>query len=172
MTETIPTPIDGAEPGPQPNPKPKRRPQDRDVRGTRRTGQLSGIQIMFAVILAVGLILAINFSSRIAGSQPLLETYNSVRDEVGTLEAQQAQLSEERDFARSDAYVESWARDRGKMVKPGERLIIPVPAGIAPEPTAVPSVNIEFQSGLPEPEPWEYWWQLFFDSPPPDIDLP
>lgn len=127
---------------------------------------------MFAVILAVGLILAINFSSRIAGSQPLLETYDSVSEEVNVLEAQQAQLLAERDFARSDAYIEEWARDRGKMVKPGERLIIPVPAGLAPEPTAVPAAISEFQSGLPEPDPWEYWWQLFFDSPPPDIDLP
>jgi murein DD-endopeptidase MepM/ murein hydrolase activator NlpD len=127
---------------------------------------------MFAVILAVGLILAINFSSRIAASQPLLEAYESVRDEIGTLEAQQAQLLAERDFARSDAYIEQWARDQGKMVRPGERLIIPVPAGGTPEPTPEPVTSSEFQSGLPEPEPWEYWWQLFFDSPPPDIDLP
>lgn len=133
----------------------------------RRNNQLSSVQITFAVILAVGLILAINFSSRIAAGQPLLEAYNRVRSEIAILEAEQARLLAERDYALSNAYVEEWARSSGKMIRPGERLVIPVPAGDIPTPTPIPVPLVGFETGLREPQPWELWWALFFDTLPP-----
>jgi cell division protein FtsB len=136
----------------------------------RRTGQLSGIQIMFAVILAVGLLLAINFSSRIAAGQDLFEAYDRVRQEIEVLKAEQSRLQQERDFVLNDAYVEEWARDRGKMILPGEKLIVPVPSGSIAEPTPIIMPLIEVQTGSPEPQPWELWWSLFFDSPPPRFE--
>lgn len=123
---------------------------------------------MFAVILAVGLLLAINFSSRIAYSQNLLNAYDRVNAEIGTLDAEQTALQTESAYVQSDAYVEQWARDRGKMVRPGERLIIPVPAGVVPTATPLSEASTaRFDDGIPEPEPWELWWSLFFDAPPP-----
>lgn len=152
---------------PKPTP-PRARPKPQP------TGQLSGIQIMFAVILAVGLLLAINFSSRIAAGQPLLSAYDRVQLEIQRLETEQANLRTERDYVQSDAYVEQWARDRGKMIRPGERLVVPVP-GLSAEvtPTPTPSAgNVAFQSGVEEPETWHLWWALFFDSPPPQWNAP
>jgi cell division protein FtsB len=136
----------------------------------RSTGQLSGVQVMFAITLAVGLLLAINFSSRIAAGKPLLDAYDKVNAEIQALRLEQATLSAELEYVKSEAYIERWARDNGKMVRPGERLIVPVPAGTV-APTASPVVNVEqqFESGIPTAEPWQVWWGLFFDSTPPPL---
>lgn len=129
--------------------------------------QLSGAQVTFAAILAVGLALVISLSSRILAGQPLEQAYNRVLVEIDQLRLEQSRLITERDYVRSDAYVERWAREDGKMVREGEVLIIPVPSGanINPAPTPVPLAEIE--TTLPGPEPWNLWWALFFDSEPP-----
>lgn len=134
----------------------------------RRPAPINGLQVMFAAILSIGLILGINFSTRIADSQPLQEAYVRVQREIEELEAERVQLLQQRDYVRSDAYVESWARSDGKMVRPGDLLFVPVPGVVAaaPPPTPVPL--------LLEPETsaratWTLWWSLFFDSPPPDF---
>jgi len=142
---------------------------DKPKREERRTriGQLSGVQIMFAAILAVGLILAINFSSRIAAGQPLQDEFLRVSEEIIALQQTQAALIAERDYVQSDPYVEQWARDEGKMVRQGEVLVIPVPSGVTVEPTPNPQQSFEVETMPPEPETWMVWWALFFDSPPP-----
>ena len=135
----------------------------------KRTGQISGTQVMFAAILAIGLLLAINFSSRIAAGQPLQEAYEKVVSEVDVLRREQADLVKKHDYVQSDAYVSQWARSEGKMVRDGEILVIPVPAGAIAEvtPTAAPLIDV--QTTPPEPKSWQLWWSLFFDSAPPQI---
>ena len=144
--------------------KPKRRP-DR-----RRTGQLSGLQVMFAAILAIGLILGLNFTTLVSTGQPLQQLYNQVNTQIQNLEQEQGDLIKERDYVRSDAFVESWARDEGKMARPGETLIIPVPAQADVEATPEPAPDtqqIAVDTQPDQPENWQLWWSLFFDSPPP-----
>lgn len=135
----------------------------------RRTGQLSGLQIMFAAILAIGLILGLNFTSLVSAGRPLQQLYDQVTDEITRLEAEQTQLLQERDYARGDAYVEDWARDEGKMIKPGEVLVVPVPSGSTVETTPEPAPSIALETKPPEPENWQLWWALFFDSSPPSF---
>ncbi|MDL1901749.1 hypothetical protein FBR02_13370 [Anaerolineae bacterium CFX9] len=141
-----------------------------DGEGRPKTGQLSGVQILFAAILSIGLILSINFSARISESQPIQEAYESAVREIDQLRREQQRLIEQRDYVRSDAYVENWARSDGKMVRPGEVLVIPVPSGITVEDTPDPQVFIDaLQTEPPAPEPWQLWWQLFLDAPPPEF---
>ncbi|MCC6615825.1 MAG: septum formation initiator family protein [Anaerolineae bacterium] len=135
----------------------------------KRGGQASSVQIMFAAILAIALILAINFSSRIAATQPLQQTYDEVSGEIERLRDEQSDLIEERDYVRSDAYVEAWARDEGKMVRPGEVLVVPVPSAVDVESAPVDAPLIEVETSPPQSEPWVVWWALFFDSAPPDL---
>ena len=134
----------------------------------QRSGQLSGLQILFASILAIGLLLGINFSSRISAGQRIQRDRSVLEIEVATLEAEQLQLQADLDYARSDEYVAAWARAEGKMVMENEVLVIPVPAG-APLPTATPSrPTIDLQdSDAALVENWQLWWALFFDSDPP-----
>jgi hypothetical protein len=143
--------------------------QEKRKDGRKRGGQISSVQVMFATILSIGLILAINFSSRISEGQPLQEAYNRVRDEIDTLQAEHARLTALRDYVLGDPYVEQWARSDGKMVLPGEVLIVPVPSGTSAEATQEPQFNIDSFSAEPsQPQPWLLWWQIFFDGPPPN----
>ncbi|MBK8026395.1 MAG: septum formation initiator family protein [Chloroflexi bacterium] len=136
----------------------------------RKSGQINSVQVMFAVILAVVLLLAINFSSRITASQPLQEAFNRVQGEIEGLQAEHARLTELRDYVMSDAYVQRWARDDGKMIRPGEILYVPVPSGVEVEEVVPPPVVLaEIQSGSDRAETWELWWSLFFDTPPPPL---
>jgi cell division protein FtsB len=135
----------------------------------KRTGQLSGIQIMFAAILAIGLILGLNFTNLVTTGQPLQQLYNQVTDEITKLQEEQGNLTRERDYVRSDAFVENWARSEGKMVKPGEVLVIPVPSVALAEATPEPTPPIPFETTTPQLENWQLWWQMFFDSPPPQF---
>ncbi len=139
-------------------------------REDRRRGQLSGVQFMFAAILAIGMALGITLSSRIAASQPLQQFYENVETEIADLRVEQGSLIAERDYAMDDSYVEQWARSDGKMFRPGEILVVPVPLGVeslAPEPTPLPLMDVE--TTPPKPESWKLWWALFFDSPPPEF---
>ena len=142
------------------------------------TARLNGLQVVFAVILAAGLTLAINFSSRISAGYPLQEAHRQVLADIEALRAEQARLIAERDHARSDAFVQRWARDEGKMVRPGEHLVIPVPTGntlyVAPV-----TVQQASAAGLGDvrtlparPPNWHLWWALFSDQPAPDWSLP
>lgn len=136
----------------------------------KRRGGLSSVQIMFAAILSIGLILAINFSSRISDSRPLQEAYDRVSADLDRLRVERERLTALRDYVLSDGYVENWARDNGKMIRPGEILVVPVPSGAIEEAIIAPQVVIDQIRTLPEPvEPWELWWQVFFDSPAPDL---
>lgn len=147
-------------------PKPPKR-QPTPIRG--RYNGLTGIQIMFAAIIAIGLILAINFSARITSSRPLNEFYQSVEGEILFLRQEQATLIAEKAYAESPAFVQQWARGDGKMIRPGEILVIPLSAGIPPTPTPIPPVFNDVQTSPQGPENWQLWWSLMFDAPPPNF---
>ncbi|MCY3905667.1 MAG: hypothetical protein OXF63_00255 [Anaerolineaceae bacterium] len=138
--------------------------------------RINGLQVVFAVILTVALTLAINFSTRISAGRPLQEARRQVLAEIESLRADQANLIAERDHAHSDFYVQRWARDEGKMVRPGERLVIPVPTEntlyIPPVSASDGSAALRAEvQTLPRRTPnWQLWWTLFFDQPPPDLD--
>jgi len=134
----------------------------------RNRQQLSSMQIVFAAILSVGLLLVINFSGRIARSQQTEAERQRLQATITVLEEQQLGLLKDRDFAASDASVEHWAHTEGKMVRDGEILVIPIPAGIV-EPTPLPPAPVLITTPRPEPEEanWHLWWNLFFDGEPP-----
>jgi hypothetical protein len=130
--------------------------------------QLSSIQIVFATILSIGLILVINYSGRIARGQQMETERIRLQATIDVLERQKYDLLKARDYAANDASVESWAHSEGKMVRENEILVIPVPAGIV-EPTATPPPPVLVSAPPPEQEPpkWHLWWNLFFDGDPP-----
>ena len=138
---------------------------------TRKPGQFARIRILFAAILAIGLFLAIDFSGRITSTQPLIEAHERIEVEIDRLRREQEALIQQRDYVRSDAYVAQWARSEGRMALPGELLVIPVPSGVvvAAQPTPDPvAVNLAV-APVQSQDTWALWWQLFFDTPPPDF---
>jgi cell division protein FtsL len=138
----------------------------RRQRRRQRRQQISSMQIVFASILAIGLLLAINFSARISQAQRT----NDVRDQIeSTIDAQrttQAQLRQERDFAASEASVADWAHREAKMVRENEVLVVPLPG----EPPTTPrpqSTPLPVATPTPDVPVWDLWWELFFDGEPP-----
>jgi cell division protein FtsB len=141
-------------------------------RKPRRSRQLSSTQVMFAVILAIGLMMAIQFSSRINAERDLANIRDTLNQEIDLLRREEAELTDQLDYVASDAYVEEWAREEARMIRPGETLIIPIPstttlAEFAQETVAPPTASLD--TTLPDPAPWQMWWYLFFDAAPPAL---
>ena len=141
-------------------------------RKPRRTRQLSSTQVMFAVILTIGLMLAIQFSSRITAERDLINIRDTVQQEIDLLEREQISLQQQFEFVASDAYVEEWARRDARMVRNGDLIFVPVPsANTIQQLQQVAQVQTftSVDTTLPESENWELWWALFFDNPPPNL---
>ena len=128
----------------------------------------SGMQIVFGSILAISLLLAINFSGRIAAGRKIQSERDSLVRVISTLQFQATALKGQLDYVNSDSFINDWARKQGKMVKPDEVLVVPVPGQITPEPARTAVVAIPSSDQHAEQANWKLWWQLFFDSPPPD----
>ena len=141
-------------------------PESSIIGKRNKEGRLSSVQILFAVILSVGLMLTLNFSSRIQADRELQRIHAQVMQEIEFLERQQAEFGAELDYVKSDAYVEMWARDEGKMIRGDEVLVLVQRAETGAVTQAAAVSPVEFQTKPPEPENWELWWALFFDSPP------
>lgn len=144
----------------------------------RPAHQLSSTQVVFAVILAIGLMLAINFSNRIVDDRRLQSVQSAVEQEIELLRREQSNLIEQLAYAESDAYVEAWAHSEGKMVRENETLVVPIPAANGQAATTASaqdtasvanSSEVDVETTLPEPASWQLWWGLFFDVAPPDI---
>ncbi len=130
--------------------------------------QISSLQIVFAAILSIGLLLVINFSGRIARGQQMDSERRKLQATITVLEAQKIDLLKDRDYAQHDASVEHWAHADGKMVREGEILVIPIPANITdPTPTPASPVIVVPEETEPETPTWKLWWNLFFDGEPP-----
>ena len=127
----------------------------------------SNVQIVFSAILAISLLLAISFSGRIAAGHKVEAERDNLLNEIATLRAQATALKGQYDYVNSDSYIEEWTHGEGKMVKPGEVLVVPVPGQATPQPTPTPLPPELNASPTPEVQTWELWWRLFFDSPPP-----
>lgn len=153
---------------------PKRNTNTQTQRTSRRSHQLSSTQVMFAVILAIALMLAVQFSSRINDERNLNQIRNTVEQEINSLREEQSELVDQLDFVQSDAYVEQWAHSEGRMVRENMVLVIPVPSSATIQQELVEQSQpieqlAEIQTTLPEPESWQLWWALFFDSQPPQF---
>jgi cell division protein FtsB len=129
-----------------------------------RRPRLTNVQIILIVVAVVGLRLVFDFSQRIVEGQRMIAEQRQLEAEIEALLEEQSLLETMKLYYGSDAFVEAWAHDEGKMVREGETLVIPIPMG-EPAPTPLPAETPT--ASLP---PWQVWWLLFFDSPPP-VDL-
>jgi cell division protein FtsL len=131
--------------------------------------QISSTQIVLGSILTISLLLAINFSGRIAAGQKINNKLQEIQDQISTQQIRATQLKSELNYINSDAFIEQWAHTEGKMVRPNEVLVRPVPGAtpvVLPTPTLAPVVISNTKPTTTDN--WKLWWSLFFDSPPPN----
>src|SRR5437588_2260758 len=105
-------------------------------------GPASSMQIVFGSILAISLLLAINFSGRVAAGRRIEAGRHDLLKSITTLQAQATALKSELNDGNSDTFVERWARKEGKMVKGDEILVIPVPGQATQAPLPTPFVSV------------------------------
>jgi cell division protein FtsB len=124
---------------------------------------LSNLQIILIALIIVGGRLAIDFSQRIIEGQQKISDQQDLEAEIQQLQDDEQQLEAEKAYYSSPSFIETWAHDEGKMVRDGERLIVPIYEDVPS--TAQQAVSLDQASKASTS--WEIWWTLFFDSPPP-----
>jgi hypothetical protein len=114
-----------------------------------------------AVFAGIGilLLLIMEFNARV-------EELSRLRREAATAQARatdvmriQYNLQTAAAYATSDLSVEEWARQQNRMVRPGEVLVIPVPAPGTTPPSQQPLVQAPVRTPLSN---WDVWMLVIF----------
>jgi cell division protein FtsB len=120
------------------------------------------ILIILAVVAALGL--AVDLTSKAQAGREQLSQDQSLSTMVEAERERNRQLKVTLTYVYSNDYAADYARNEAGMILPGEKRIVPLPHPLpltpTPIPTPVPLIIV------PD-EPWQAWWMLFFDSPPP-----
>jgi cell division protein FtsB len=104
-----------------------------------------GRALLLATVVVSGYML-LSAGNNLVRSYDLVNDENRLQEQVDTLKEQREQLTQIRDYLRTDEYVEFMARRVFGLVKPGEKLII-VDAPPAPAPQETGDLT---------------WWQRLF----------
>jgi cell division protein FtsB len=102
----------------------------------RRDPRLSKTQIIAVALLAVLVVIAVDFGGLLIKSHDLDLQAASLQQEIQQLDAQHVQLQQQLDFVRSDEYVRTVAPDLLLWGDPGAKYLMPVEG--MPAPTATP----------------------------------
>src|SRR5687767_9733821 len=129
---------------------------------------LSNLQIILVVLTVIGLRLMIDFSQRIVEGQQKVAEQRALEAEIDALLEEQQELEAAKTYYSSAFFIEVWAHNEGKMVRDGERLVIPIYENAAESPGQGAA---EHENSTPIPT-WQVWWTLFFDGPPPSLLIP
>lgn len=121
-------------------------------------------QILVILALIAGLVIALDLNRRAQAGRLVGVGEESLQGEIEYEATRQVHLQATATYVYSDNYIESYARNEGGLIQPGEKRVVPIIAELEPTPTAPP---------LPTPDPagdarpWQAWWRLLSDAPLP-----
>jgi cell division protein FtsB len=122
------------------------------------------LALRLAAVLAVPLLLY----ALVATGQKAVDNYSlnqqadALRAELGGLRAQNLELQQDIEQARTDAAIETIAREQLGLIKPGDHPIVLVAANGAPV-AAATSQRVPPAAPAPESRPtWRQWWDYLF----------
>ncbi len=130
----------------------------------RERASLTNMQIILIALMVVGGRLVIDFSQRILEGQEKQAEQRALETEIEALLVEKQELETMKAYYNSEAFVEAWAHDQGKMVRESEVLVIPIYEESGEVSSAPDTVTAPPPEALPA---WRVWWSLFFDTPPP-----
>jgi cell division protein FtsB len=111
-----------------------------------------------AVLLVIGAFVAFQLGRQVYASWSINQEAARIQAEINAMAAQNAQLQQELDYLRSDAYISQEARKLLNLGRPGERVLIIPPGSEVQLPAAV-------DGRAKEPPPLlEQWLSLFFGT--------
>jgi hypothetical protein len=122
----------------------------------RQRPLLSLPQLLILASIVFGVYIGFDLNRRaLAGAQ--METNE-------TAMVEKVNLEKTREYVKSDAYVEDYARNEAGQLKPSENRIVPLLGEVTPVATPIPTAT-------PDPaydaRPWQAWWRLLSDAPMP-----
>jgi cell division protein FtsB len=128
-------------------------------RGARRPGlrlpASRGGMAWLAVVLIIGLLVAVQFGRQIYANWEIGQRAADIEAQIAQIDAENARLQAELEYLRSDAYISAEARRLENLGAPGERVMIIPPGAEAPLPPEL--------AALEAPKPFlEQWLELFF----------
>jgi cell division protein FtsB len=116
-------------------------------------------RVLAIAIFVVIAILLMDLNYRVTEYFQVSAQRDKMETQVYDLWLTREALKTEVAYANSDAAVEKWAREEGKMVRPGEVRVVPLP-----QEGFTPTVSVEDQPTPEYHEDWEYWWAIFFEK--------
>ncbi len=122
---------------------------------------LSLPKVVTIVTLTLIAILTIDFGRKALDSYRVDRQVEWLRAEVAAEQEKNEALQERLAYVSSDAYVEEIARERLKMAKPGEKVVVVVPGSMEQPSVTTPMPATEAPEEEPEPY-WRQWWDLLF----------
>jgi hypothetical protein len=130
----------------------------------RQRPLLSLPQLLILAAIVFGVYIGLDLNRRaLAGAQMELNE-TAMIDKVDLEKTRQAELVMTREYVKSDAYVEDYARNEAGQLKPGEKRVVPLVGEVTPVATPIPTAT-------PDPaydaRPWQAWWRLLSDAPMP-----
>lgn len=121
-------------------------------------------QLLVLLAIAAGLFIAVDLNRRAQAGRLVGVGEDALQAEVEELSTRQVELSVTAEYVESESYVESYARNEGNYLRPGEQRVVPLIVEGAPQPTPAAAAT-------PDPAlqalPWQAWWQLLTDAPQP-----
>jgi cell division protein FtsL len=115
--------------------------------------------LKLAAVLVVPLVL----SALVATGQKAVDNYrlnreaDALRSQVIALRSENIQLQQDIEQSRTDAAIETIAREQLGLVKPGDHPLVLVPPSGQPAAAATPA-----PSPPPPPPTWRQWWEYLF----------
>jgi hypothetical protein len=121
-------------------------------------------QLIVLLVVVAALFIALDLNRRAQAGRLVGVGEEALQHEVILETTRQVELQATLDYVRSEDYVAAYARDEGGYILPGEKRIVPLLLEVTPEPTpaAAPTPDPAFDA-----QPWQAWWQLLTDLPPP-----
>lgn len=123
---------------------------------------LPQLLVLLAVIFA--LYIALDLSRRARAGQLVGVGEEALEQEVSSETTRQIELKATLDYVQSEDYVAAYARDEGGQLLPGEVRVVPLPIEATPGP---PVAQAQALDPAHNARPWQAWWRLLTDAPPP-----
>jgi len=131
---------------------------------TKKRPILSVAQMVVIIGIIIAVAMAMNLNAKAHAGRTLSKHETALSLRVTEEVVRQGQLVITLTYVYSNDYVADYARNQGGMILPGEKRVAPLLHPPPPTPTPIPTSI----SDLMAPNtPFEAWWVLFFDSPPP-----
>ena len=132
----------------------------------KRGPQFPLTQFIAIVVITISFFLVVDFARRTATIYRIKSEAARLEEEVAEARARSEALEARLGYVQSDAYVEEIARTQLKWAQPGETVVV-VMATPQAVPTPSPGRQYVVTDGPPPEQPWQAWWLIFFDIPPP-----